>query len=772
MADLKKGYWVHILPCERPDGSLALTLIARRTYKISVDSVEIVPLPDEEQPPLLQEDRRDEGKADKAPPTLEAELGPEKLKVDVIVLGKALAPGNKATPTFECAIQVGERLERLRIWGPRRALWQPPKKDGQKYVPQLPRFTEPEPIKELPLSWLHAYGGKSWWVQDEAALALAAKVNPVIEAEQAEKKAAQAAKQAQKDKAAAEKAKEDKVKAVFADKDAAAKAREEKLKLGDGSEGFDEDGVRLWGASASKDGTAVLSLEEFEKQQLAQMVVQEREAAEKAEAAAKEAAKKNYRRNAEGEWLEVDDGAEILTDEQLAKELAASQKDQEEQAKALAAEARKRAREQVEQAGGTQVLNLDELGLDGQPDEDKWSTELKEQLTIQDSAGLKAREKAEAERKKAEEAALAQYPSITCPTNPYGKGFCLSNHKAVLQRVELPQIEHPDAPLTPQDLVRDILRLQEVPFAYNFGCLPRFARPRVDHFGPLPSGMAQLEKSVAEYKKTLDLEDEEQVKILRSLDSQGKPQNMKPGFYNCAPSPMQWHELRGDEAVTLTNLSKEGTLYFKLPGKVLTGELDRGKGVERKDLRLDTLVIETEARTVTLLWRTSFPLGSWDEIATYPRLVGWVLDLDVQARRDLDWADRLKAAQGEGTAVLDVSQLFGDDDRYDPNKSAAQEPKRDDQGVLELPKEGDYVRAQLDDQWIKDAAAGVRDLDGEDKAKRAEAEYQKKKAAALAALAKQEKEEADRRQEVAEAIQAGQPVPPKGGVPGQKKPKK
>ena len=67
MADLRKGYWVHLLPCERPDGSLAIALIARRTYKIAVDSVEIVPLDDEEQPPVLDQDRCDEGKPDKAP---------------------------------------------------------------------------------------------------------------------------------------------------------------------------------------------------------------------------------------------------------------------------------------------------------------------------------------------------------------------------------------------------------------------------------------------------------------------------------------------------------------------------------------------------------------------------------------------------------------------------------------------------------------------------------------------------------------------------------
>ena len=70
MAELRKGYWVHLLPVERPSGALAIALIARRTYSIAADSAVLVPLPDEEQPPILEQDRCDEGKPEKAPPTV------------------------------------------------------------------------------------------------------------------------------------------------------------------------------------------------------------------------------------------------------------------------------------------------------------------------------------------------------------------------------------------------------------------------------------------------------------------------------------------------------------------------------------------------------------------------------------------------------------------------------------------------------------------------------------------------------------------------------
>lgn len=770
MGDLRKGYWVHLLPCERPDGQLAIALIARRTYSIVEDAPTVVPLPDEEQPPILEQDRCDEGGSDKAPPTLELDLVPEKPKVDVLVLAKAYAPGGKAVPSFECAVQVGNRAERLKIWGPRKALWQPPRKENQKYVAQLPKVSDPEPIKELKLSYLHAYGGKSWVILDDEVQALARKVNAVLAEEGAEKQAAVAAKKAQAQKAAEAKAKEDKIKAVFADKDADAKEKAEKLKLGDGSEGFDDEGVRLWDKAASKDGTAVLSLEELDRQQLAEMAAKMRQDAENATEREREARKKKLKQNTDGEWVEVDDGAEVLTDAELAKAQSEAAQQAAADAEALAVASKKRSKEQVQQSDGTRVM--DAMDDDG---EDAWPADLRSELDEQDAAGKKAREKAEAARKKMQEEALKDFPQISCPTNPYGKGFCLSNQKILLQRLELPQIEHPDAPLTAKDLIRDVARLQEVPFAYGFGTVPRHAWPRVQFFGPPPSALANWDKTLQDYKRGLDLEDEEQVKIIRALDQTEKPKPIQPAFYNAASVQMQWPALRGDEAVTLTNLTKSGTLWFKLPGKALIGELDRGAGVERQDLTLDTLVIDVEEKQVTLLWRTQFALKSWQELGEYPHMVGWVLDLDVEQKKDLDYAERVKAARGEGTAILDISQLPVETEPYLPPKPQA--PRVGEDGVLELPKEGSYLRADTDDQWVKDAGAGVHDLDAEEAERRAEAAYQAKKKKALESLAKMEQEEAERRKEVTDAIAAGKPVPPKGdanaaGQAKAKKPKK
>lgn len=773
MPDLRQGYWVHLLPSERCDGTLGIHLLARRTYTIPNDNVVLEPLPDEEQPPFLAQDRCDEGKPDVAPPTLEMELVAEKARVDVLVVGKTYAPGGKAAREWECSLRIGSRLQRLRILGPRKLYFVPPQKrsgDGKeaKLVPQPPRFGDPEPIKELPLSYTFAYGGRTRLIPDDETL----RIQRAVQGQMAEEKAAEdkkneaanAAKKAEEEK----KAKEAEEKKLFETlgEEARRKQKEEKLKLGDGSEGFDAEGVRLWGASASKDGTAMLDIHEFEKQRLADMIAQERE--EEAKAAARKAKKPDRRQNALGEYLEADEGVEILTDDVLAQELQKSAEEQEADAKARALAAKKRAKEAVELNDGTQVLDLDEM-----PQEDAWPADLKAKLDEGDQAERKAWDARVAEQKKHEAEKLKEFPELPCPTNPYGRGFLVCHHEVMVKRTELPQIENPDAPLTPADLVQDVMALEKVPLPAGFGTWPRQARPRIDLCGPYPSAVKEWPKQIEAQKRALDLKKDEDVALLRVLEQQKEPVPMRPGFFNSAAPTLQWGDLTGDEEVTLTNLTKDGTLFFKLPGKVLQAELDRGREIERQDMRLDTVVLEPDSRQVTLLWRTHYPLKTWEELGTYPHLVGWVLDLDVQQKKDLDWAARLKASQGDGTAVLDLAQLD-----EEMQKAAKLESKPDVVDVpvgehtqaLDLEKMGTYRQVE-DDAWVKRASDGTVDVTAEEKAKKAEEAYVAEKLAAMKALEEKEKAEKARREEIGAAVAENKPVPPKDGPPGAKAPK-
>ncbi|MSP93347.1 MAG: DUF2169 domain-containing protein [Myxococcales bacterium] len=763
MPALRKGYWVELLPAERCDGTVAVAFIAKRTFKIAADSAVLEALPDEEQPPLLATDRCDEGKPDKAAPTVEVELVPEKFRVDVIVVGKALAPGGKALKEWEVGIRLGDRTQRLRILGPRRCKFVPPKKQGDKFVDQLPQFSEPEPVKEVPLTFTNAYGGWTHVIPDDETLRIQREVDKVVGAEQAEAQAKKAAAQADQKKKDEVAAKEKKVQEMFEDLGKKG-PKDEKLKRGYGEEGFDEDGVRLWGAAAAKDGTAVLSLEEFDKQELAEMARLEREAQEAAERAAKAAAEatnkpaeRKLRRNALGEMIEVDDGVDLLSDAEWEKQQAADAVQAEAEHIAQAKLAKKRSREQVQQNDGTQVMEA--MDDDDAPGPDVWEKDLKANVDVGDQAERKAWEQRVAERKKAEAEKLKEFPQMPCPTNPFGKGFLVSNRQILVEKLELPLIEDPAAPLTPRDLMQDWLQLDKVPLPAGFSCWPRQARPRIDLAGPLPSGLTGWDKKLDEEKRKLDLTKEEDVAALRELDRRGKPVVMQPGWYNSAAPTMQWGNLYGDEECTLTHLTKEGTLFFKLPGKVIEAELDRGRGIERKDMKLDTVVIDLEPRTVTLVWRTHYPMASMDELETYPHFVGWVLDLDIADKRNKDWAENLKKSQGDGTAVLDLNAMPLEAEPYLPPRPLDAKPEDD---ALDIEKMGMY-RQVHDDGWDVEASGGVIDVKGEAKKKKAEEEYVKQKTEALKALEATEKKEKERREEVGAAVAAGKPVPPKDG---------
>lgn len=79
------------------------------------------------------------------------EVAHRKHRLDVIVLGKAHAPGGQAVRRMEVTVQVDDFLHTISVFGDRR--WQ---RDGDGWAPG-----EPAPFTELPLLYDNAYGG-SW----------------------------------------------------------------------------------------------------------------------------------------------------------------------------------------------------------------------------------------------------------------------------------------------------------------------------------------------------------------------------------------------------------------------------------------------------------------------------------------------------------------------------------------------------------------------------------------------------------------------------------
>jgi len=763
VADLRKGYWVELIPGERTDGSLAIGFVAKRTFTIPVDDAVIQPLEDDEQPPFLEEDRYDDGDAETAPPTLEHELVMEKGACDVIVVGKAHAPGGKPAPQFDCSLRVGTRKRTLRILGPRKALWVPYRKKQGKPVPQLPRFSDPEPIKTLPLSYVHAYGGSSWVIHDPETMRIMKEVNAVIDAENAEEAEKKAAQLAEKAKAEEKAKKEADEKAFLEEGVGMVSGEDEKLLRGDGSFGYDKEGVRkhdgTWGVHTSNDGTAIMDVEAFEQWQQTQA---EKEAAAVEAAANKAAEKKSRKRkNAAGEFIEVDEGVEILDDDTLKAELEKSAAEQEEMRKAWADAAGQRAAESVLQNDGTRVF--DASMIDQIDKGEGWEDDLQSELKDTDAEVEQERLAAIKERRKKLEEKLAEHPKLPCPTNPFGKGFLASHVKMLIDRLELPQIESPAAPLTPKDLLQDFMDLSKVPLPAGFSTYPRQARPRVDFAGAYPSDLVDWASVQDEQKRALDLEKDEDVQALREMDKRETPGGMDPRYFNSAPPDMHWQRIDGDEEIALENLSEDGHLFFRLPGKAIQAELDRGNGVERLDLAMDTLVIEPDERQVTMIWRGHYPLSSWDELETYPHMVGWVLDLDIKDKRKQDWEAASK--KKEGTAMLDISELEEADEYWKTisderkAKEAATMAAVEGTQALDIDRMGLY-RQNEDEGWVKEASDGTVDEKALEQQKKDEEAYLEKKHAALKALEDKEAKEQDRREEVAEAVQAEKPIPP------------
>jgi hypothetical protein len=90
------------------------------------------------------------------------------------------------------------------------------------------------------------------------------------------------------------------------------------------------------------------------------------------------------------------------------------------------------------------------------------------------------------------------------------------------------------------------------------------------------------------------------------------PQDFDPAFFNAAPEDqIVPGYLSGDEQVVVIGAAPEGRLAFQLPG-IGSPRFDvelRGAGIRTLTPALDTVVVDAEARTVSLLWRAELPVA-------------------------------------------------------------------------------------------------------------------------------------------------------------------
>ena len=138
-----------IIPGQNDQGEHVFCVIAKRSYRI-VPGAALQRL-DADYPLRQVDEYYDRGDPEWSTVEQEYELAPFKPLTDVVVVGKAYAPGDKPVSQMSVSVKVGRRIKSINVFGDRECQFCPGK---------LPKFTEPKPFTEMEIRYDRAYGGR------------------------------------------------------------------------------------------------------------------------------------------------------------------------------------------------------------------------------------------------------------------------------------------------------------------------------------------------------------------------------------------------------------------------------------------------------------------------------------------------------------------------------------------------------------------------------------------------------------------------------------
>lgn len=183
--------------------------------------------------------------------------------------------------------------------------------------------------------------------------------------------------------------------------------------------------------------------------------------------------------------------------------------------------------------------------------------------------------------------------------NPIGRGFAIRGGTCDLSSLVLPNLEDPELPLTPDNLL--MVSYDEWPSAprpCSLGWTRRNFYPRYTYLGVLPEFLQAAGKA----RKSL-------ADRYPGLGSSQLPR-MDYRAYQGASDGLWGRQLQGNEPVKLTYLDPDNpVLEFKLPGDIPEITLDIGDGPVGLDPALQTLVINVRGKLMTMLWRGMMKFG-------------------------------------------------------------------------------------------------------------------------------------------------------------------
>ena len=199
-------------------------------------------------------------------------------------------------------------------------------------------------------------------------------------------------------------------------------------------------------------------------------------------------------------------------------------------------------------------------------------------------------------------------PDMQCiyGRNHLGRGFAIANTRKVVEGLQLPNLEDPHDRLTPERLcIGHFIHWERQPMPAGLGWIAKFWRPRALLAGVMPADKAVEEELRQAYALAVPPAQRQQY-----LDA--KLPDMDFRFFNGAPPGMVLPYLAGDEDITATNLSRDGSLSFALPGDKPRIGLDIGEGAQEPTVVLHTVMIRLDDRQVDLVWRAAVPYSGPD----------------------------------------------------------------------------------------------------------------------------------------------------------------
>lgn len=197
--------------------------------------------------------------------------------------------------------------------------------------------------------------------------------------------------------------------------------------------------------------------------------------------------------------------------------------------------------------------------------------------------------------------------SYPYPRNLLGCGFVVSNTKASVDKLKLPNIEDPNNLLTPDRLcLVDYKNWEGQPMPVGLGWLPKGYKPRSDFAGVMPADRSTEEELRKAYANLLPKEE-------REVYINNKLPEMDFHFFNGASQGLAMNYLKGDERVTTNNLSKKGQCVFELPDDNPDISIDIGNNVQETEVFIHTIMIHMEERLVDIVWRGAidYPGPDW-----------------------------------------------------------------------------------------------------------------------------------------------------------------